>query len=87
MDVAPLVEKLARYDIAFGVINDLDLLARHPHLRRVTVDTPSGPASVPAPAAIHDGTPRSYGAVPALGEHTQMIKKEFAGVMPRTRRG
>jgi len=87
MDIAPQVEKLAQYDIAFGVINDLDLLARHPHLRRVTVDTPSGPASVPAPAAIHDGTPRSYGAVPALGEHTQMIKKEFAGVVPRTRRG
>ena len=37
-------------DIAFGVINDLDLLARHPHLRRITVGTPSGPASVPAPA-------------------------------------
>ncbi len=87
MDIAPLVEKLARYDIAFGVINDLNFLARHPHLRRATVDTPSGPASVPAPAAIHDGTPRSYGAVPALGEHTQMIKKEFAGLVPRTRRG
>jgi itaconate CoA-transferase len=87
MDIAPLVAKLARYDIAFGVINDLDLLARHPHLRRVTVDTPSGPASVPAPAAIHDGTLRSYGAVPALGEHTEAIKKEFVRVVPRTRRG
>ena len=77
MDVAPLVEKLARFDIAFGVINDLDLLARHPHLRRVTVATPSGPASMPAPAAIHDGAPRSYGAVPALGEHTELVRKEF----------
>jgi len=79
MDVAPLVEMLARYDIAFGVINDLDLLARHPHLRRVSVGTPSGPASVPAPAAIHDGAPRAYGAVPALGEHSAMIKAEFGG--------
>jgi itaconate CoA-transferase len=86
MDVAPLVEKLTHYDIAFGVINDLNLLARHPHLRRVAIDTPTGPASMPAPAAIHDGAPRNYGAVPALGEHTEAIKNEFAGVVPRTRR-
>jgi itaconate CoA-transferase len=79
MDVAPLVEKLTRYDIAFGVINDLNLLARHPHLRRVAVGTPTGPASMPAPAAIHDGVPRSYGAVPALGEHNAMIRAEFGG--------
>jgi itaconate CoA-transferase len=79
MDVAPLVEKLTRYDIAFGVINDLNLLAQHPHLRRVSVGTPTGPASMPAPAAIHDGAPRSYGAVPALGEHSAMIKAEFGG--------
>ncbi|HEY1473522.1 MAG TPA: CaiB/BaiF CoA-transferase family protein [Pseudolabrys sp.] len=78
MDIAPLVEMLARYDIAFGVINDLDLLTCHPHLRRVSVGTPSGPASVPAPAAIHDGAPRSYGAVPALGQHSEQIRKEFS---------
>jgi itaconate CoA-transferase len=77
MDVAPLVEKLTRYDIAFGVINDLNLLARHPHLRRTRVDTPTGPASMTAPAAIHDGAPRNYGAVPALGEHTAMVRAEF----------
>jgi len=77
MDVAPLVEKLTRYDIAFGVINDLNLLARHPHLRRVAVGTPTGPASMPAPAAIHDGVSRRYGAVPALGEHSAMIRAEF----------
>jgi len=77
VDVVPLVEKLTRYDIAFGVINDLNLLARHPHLRRVSVGTPTGPASMPAPAAIHDGAPRNYGAVPALGEHTAMVRAEF----------
>jgi len=49
LDAAPLVEMLARHDVAFGVINDLDLLAGHPHLRRVTIGTPSGPASVPSP--------------------------------------
>jgi formyl-CoA transferase len=79
MDVEPLVEKLARYDIAFGVINDLNLLARHPHLRRINVDTPTGPASMPAPSAIHDGVPRKLGAVPALGQHSEMIRAEFGG--------
>jgi formyl-CoA transferase len=78
MDVEPLVEKLARYDIAFGRINDPELLGKHPHLRRITVDSPTGPVSMPAPTAIHDGVSRSYGAVPALGEHSEMVRKEFA---------
>jgi len=78
MDVEPLVEKLARYDIAFGRINDLNLLGRHPHLRRTTVDSPTGPVYMPAPTAIHDGAMRRYGAVPALGEHTEIVRKEFA---------
>ncbi len=77
MDVAPLVEKLTQYDIAFGVINDLNLLARHPHLRRISVGSPSGPVSMPAPAALWAEAPRSYGAVPALGEHTDAIRREF----------
>src|SRR5476651_1242149 len=47
VDVEPLVEKLTRYDIAFGRINDANLLARHPHLRRVTVDSQTGPVSMP----------------------------------------
>jgi len=79
MDVEPLVAKLARFDIAFGRINDLGLLGKHPHLRRISVDTLTGPASMPAPSAIHDGVPRSYGAVPALGEHTEKIRAEFGG--------
>ena len=77
MDVDPLVEKLTQNDIAFGRINDLNLLARHPHLRRVAVDSPTGPVSMPAPSAIHDGLPRRYGAVPALGEHSETIRAEF----------
>jgi len=79
MDVEPLCELLARYDIAFGRINDPELLRKHPHLRRVVVDSPTGPVSMPAPAAIHDGVPRTYGAVPALGQHTEMVRKEFGG--------
>ena len=37
------------------------------HLRRITVDTPNGPVSYPAPAPIFDGEERHFGPVPALG--------------------
>ena len=52
-------------------------LARHPHLRRITVGTPSGPVSYPAPAAQKSAT-QHYGPVPALGEHTAKVRAEFS---------
>jgi itaconate CoA-transferase len=77
LDVEPLIEKLAAADIAFGRVNTPAELARHPHLRRITVGSPSGPLSYPAPAAQWAGEPRRYGPVPALGEHTEKIRAEF----------
>jgi itaconate CoA-transferase len=76
-DAAELADKLARADIAFALVNDTAALARHPHLRRIAVETPSGPAATPAPAAIWADAPRAYGSVPALGEHTEVVRKEF----------
>jgi itaconate CoA-transferase len=75
-DVETLSRKLAASDIAFGRVNDVAGLIAHPHLRRISVETPSGPVSYPAPAPIRDET-RSYGAVPKLGEHTERVRKEF----------
>jgi formyl-CoA transferase len=77
-DVEPLMGKLAAADIAFARVNDSALLRTHPHLRRVTFETPSGPVSVPAPAAQRAEEPRSYGAIPALGQHTEKVRKEFS---------
>jgi formyl-CoA transferase len=76
-DVEPLMELLAASDIAFARVNDSALLSTHPHLRRITVNTPTGPASMPAPAALRAGQRRSYGAIPSLGEHTEAVKAEF----------
>lgn len=53
-------------DVAFASVNDMEGLSRHPHLRRITVETPNGPVSYPAPAPVFDGESRSYGPVPAL---------------------
>ncbi|MBI3433667.1 MAG: CoA transferase [Proteobacteria bacterium] len=72
-----LCAKLAAADIAFARVNDTALLARHPHLRRITVASPTGPVSCPAPASVSDGATRGYGAVPALGEHTARVRAEF----------
>jgi formyl-CoA transferase len=76
LDVAALSQKLAAADIAFGRVNDVAGLIAHPHLRRITVETPSGPVSYPAPAPIRDEA-RRYGGIPALGEHTQSVRAEF----------
>lgn len=62
------VELLTKADIAFAAVNDMQALASHPHLRRITVDTVAGPISYPAPAAVFIGEQRDYGHVPALGE-------------------
>jgi itaconate CoA-transferase len=63
-----LLKRLGDADIAFAEVNTMDDLARHPHLRRIDVQTPNGVVSYPAPAAIVVDEPRHYGAVPAIGE-------------------
>jgi len=76
-DADALEKKLAAADIAFARVNSPADLARHPHLRRITIGTPSGPVSYPAPAERHAATTRRYGPVPALGEHTDRVRTEF----------
>jgi itaconate CoA-transferase len=79
MTVEELSARLAKYEIAFARVSDAETLRTHPHLRRITVGSPTGPVSSPAPAARHSGPARSYGPVPALGAHTDRIKAEFSG--------
>src|SRR5664279_5591499 len=69
-----LLKRLADADIAFAEVNTMADLADHPHLRRIEVNTPAGPARYPAPAAIVVDQPRRYGAVPAIGERPQAAK-------------
>jgi len=76
-DADALEQKLAAADIAFARVNSPADLARHPHLRRITVGTPSGPVSYPAPPRNGTSEPGRYGAVPALGQHTEKIRAEF----------
>jgi itaconate CoA-transferase len=75
-EASELIEKLDGADIAFALVNDVPALISHPHLRRVGVDTPTGPASYPAPAAIREWA-HGFGKVPGLGEHTDAVRAEF----------
>lgn len=73
-----LIARLTKADIAFARVNGPAELSSHPHLRRITVETPNGPVSLPSPPPVWAGETRHYGAVPAIGEHTEKIRKEFA---------
>ncbi|WP_297834418.1 CaiB/BaiF CoA-transferase family protein [uncultured Roseibium sp.] len=66
IDAETAIRLLTDANIALASVNDMEGLSTHPHLRRITVDSPNGPVSFPAPAAIFSGEPRSYGPIPAL---------------------
>lgn len=74
-----LIAKLDAAQIAFGAVNTVLDFARHPHLRRMTVETPGGAVSMPVPPVIHDGAAPQFGPVPAIGQHTDAIRREFTG--------
>jgi itaconate CoA-transferase len=76
-DADALEQTLAVADIAFARVNTPADLSRHPHLRRITIGTPSGPVSYPAPAEQRASSTRRYGPVPAVGEHTEKVRAEF----------
>jgi crotonobetainyl-CoA:carnitine CoA-transferase CaiB-like acyl-CoA transferase len=71
-------ERLGRARIAYGFVNEVADLRRHPALRRTDVALPGSVASVVVPAALHDGASRGLGAVPSIGQHSEAIRAEFA---------
>jgi itaconate CoA-transferase len=73
-----LLRRLSDADIAFAEVNTMADLAKHPHLRRIEVDTPNGKVAYPAPAAIVADQTRHYGAVPGIGENTRIAKPSMA---------
>jgi itaconate CoA-transferase len=79
-DVDALCERLDAAQIAFARVNEVRDVLRHPHLRRVTVGSPNGPIDLPAAPArlVGEGEPK-FGPLPALGEHTEKVRREFLG--------
>lgn len=65
-DAQEAIALLSKANIALASVNDMAGLSTHKHLRRITVDSPNGPVSFPAPAATFADEDRSYGPIPAL---------------------
>lgn len=63
---------------AYAFVNSLADLATHPALTRTEVQTPAGAARIVAPPVLIDGAVRSLGPVPAVGEHSDRIRREFS---------
>jgi crotonobetainyl-CoA:carnitine CoA-transferase CaiB-like acyl-CoA transferase len=70
--------KLRAANTAYGFVNDVAALSHHPALRRARVATPSGQISIAAPPVSFSDGPRELGPVPAIGEHSDAIRAEFA---------
>lgn len=64
--------------MAYGRLNEIEDVSRHPHLRRVAVETPQGEVSMIAPPALFNAEVPELRPVPSLGEHSTAIRAEFA---------
>lgn len=73
-----LAARLDAAQIAWARVSSVADLSTHPQLRRVGFKTPNGEVTAPALAASYDGQPERLGDVPALGQHTDQVRREFA---------
>ena len=77
LDRPALAARLQSAGIAFGAVNSVADLAVHPQLRRAQVTTPSGAIDLVAPPVRVAGEPPRLRPVPALGEHSAALRREF----------
>jgi crotonobetainyl-CoA:carnitine CoA-transferase CaiB-like acyl-CoA transferase len=85
--IGPFLAKLSREavaallrkaDIAYGALNTVADLAKHPQLRRVAQPTTLGEVPLVASPIRSGPTPARYKPIPALDEHGPALRKEFA---------
>jgi crotonobetainyl-CoA:carnitine CoA-transferase CaiB-like acyl-CoA transferase len=72
------MERLRTARIAFGSLNSVADLSVHGQLRRIETPAPTGRVSGVAPPVRRAGETFVPRAVPALGEHSEALRKEFA---------
>jgi crotonobetainyl-CoA:carnitine CoA-transferase CaiB-like acyl-CoA transferase len=74
-----VAEKLEEIGIAYGRMRTLEDASHHPNLRFINIDTPDGESvRVIAPGAILTDDAPAHRAYPAIGEHTEGVKRELA---------
>lgn len=77
LNQADLNKRLNEGQIAYGCLNNVAGLSQHSQLRRVRVDTPTGPVDMVAPPAVTSIGAPDFRPVPSLGEQSSSIRKEF----------
>jgi itaconate CoA-transferase len=76
---ADLQGRLREADLAYASVNEVDDLIDHPALRRIEVETETGPISMPAPPVRTSEDAPKYGAPPSLNADGDKIRAEFGG--------
>jgi crotonobetainyl-CoA:carnitine CoA-transferase CaiB-like acyl-CoA transferase len=76
IDKNEFIARLQRAQIAFGLIRNVEEVLRHPALSTSEVDTPTGPVQLPRRAVPRTSLTERK-TVPALGAHTEAIRREF----------
>lgn len=69
--------RLQKASVAYGALNEVADLSRHPQLRRIDVETPTGPVSTVAPPVRWDGQEFQPRPIPAIGSDSDRIRAEF----------
>ena len=72
-----MIQKLKEADIAYGQLSSVEDLENHPQSNFINLSTSEGEIKILSPGAIISGENFNFGKVPFLGEHTDLIKKEF----------
>lgn len=75
------IERLRQAKIAYGLIRNVQELLQHPALSMNEVETPTGPARLPLRAVPRTSLTQRK-SVPALGAHTEAIRREFSPSNP-----
>ena len=73
-----LSAKLDAAQIAWARVSSVGDLSKHPQVKRMTFASPKGEVSIPALAASYPGQPQRLGDVPMVGQHTELVRREFA---------
>ena len=74
---AEISRRMLDAQIAFGAVNSVADLSTHPQLRRMTVASSTGDVELVAPPVTIDDENARTGRVPALGAHTEEIRRRF----------
>jgi len=76
-DREEMITRLQDAKIAFGRLSDLDDFVEHPQNNWVSVEVEGQEIDICSASAIINGQSPTYGAVPALDAHGEMLRKEF----------